>query len=156
MGLAHRSTLTRHHTGKWLVYLHSCTGSCGRNTVSKAWQDPLPMGEAGRACPIEKWYSVDNRSCRFSGIQPEPIPELILEPLTGLHSDSSCTQAGQNGLLGSPSNSFRDMTIPGKTVRSCYRIGVPGWAPISKACLEWAVTALLEIIVIVPQRIHSK
>ena len=34
---------------------------------------------------------------------------------------------------------------PGKTVRSRYRIGVPGWAPISKACLVWLGIALPEI-----------
>ena len=44
---------------------------------------------------------------------------------------------------------------PDKTVRSRYRIGVPGWAPISKACLVWPGIALPEINVIVPQRIHS-
>ena len=34
---------------------------------------------------------------------------------------------------------------PGKTVHSRYRIGVPGWAPISKACLVWLGIALPEI-----------
>ena len=75
--------------------------------------------------------------------------------LTSLHSDSSHAQTGQNGLLGSPGNSFRVVIILGKTVRSHYRIGVPGWAPISKACLERVVTALLEINVIMPQHICS-
>ena len=120
MGLAHRSTLTRYRTSKWLIYLRLCTGLRGCNTVSKAGQDPLPLGEAGPAQPIEKWYSVDNQSCRFSRIWPDPIPELIPEPLTGLHSDSSRMQTGRNGLLGSPGNNFRDVTIPGKTVHSCY------------------------------------
>ena len=44
---------------------------------------------------------------------------------------------------------------PGKTVRSCYRIGIPGWAPILKACLVWPGIALPEINVIMPQRIRS-
>ena len=64
-------------------------------------------------------------------------------------------QTGRNGLPGPPGNSFRIVILPGKTVHSRYRIGVPGWVPISKACLERAVTALLEINVIVPQRIRS-
>ena len=56
-----------------------CTGSRDRNTVSKAGQDPLPLGEAGQARPIEKWYSVNNWSCHFSGIQPDLTPEPIPE-----------------------------------------------------------------------------
>ena len=79
MGLAHQNTLTGHCTGEWLVYLCSCTKSRSHNIVSKAGQDPLPLGEAGRACPIEKWYSFNNRSCRFSGIWLDLIPEPILE-----------------------------------------------------------------------------
>ena len=44
---------------------------------------------------------------------------------------------------------------PGKTVRSHYRIGVPGWVPISRACLVWPGIALPEINVFMPQRIRS-
>ena len=43
----------------------------------------------------------------------------------------------------------------GKTVHSHYRIGIPGWVLISKACLVWPGIALPEINVIVPQRIRS-
>ena len=79
VGLAHWNTLTGHHTSEWLVYFCLCTESRGHNTVSKVGQDPLPLGEVGRACPIEKWYSVNNRSCHFSGIWPDLIPEPIPE-----------------------------------------------------------------------------
>ena len=79
VGLAHRNTLTGHRTGKWLVYLSLCTKLPGRNTVSKAGQHPLPLGEAGWARPIKKWYSVDNLSCHFSRIWLDLIPEPILE-----------------------------------------------------------------------------
>ena len=156
MGLAHRSTLTGHCTSKWLVYLCSCTRLHGRNTVSKVRARSTTFGWSRSSLP--------NREMVFCW-QPELL--LLRNPtgpdtgtdtgaLTGLHSDSSRAQTGRNGLLGLPGNSFQAMIIPGKTVCSRYRIGVPGWAPISKACLERAVTALLEINVIMPQHIRSK
>ena len=46
-------------------------------------------------------------------------------------------------------SSFQTMRILGKTTHSCYRIGVPGWVLISKACLDRVVTALPEINAIV-------
>ena len=62
-------------------------------------------------------------------------------------------QAGMFAGLG-PVKAFGQCD-PGKTVRSRYRIGVPGWAPISKACLAWLGIALPEVNVIVPQCIRS-
>ena len=67
-----------------------------------------------------------------------PVPVL----LTLIHDQLELS-------TGVPSTSSRIFRISGKTTRSRYRICVPGWALIWKACLDRAVIALPETNVIV-------
>ena len=54
--------------GEWLDSLHLCTRA-----------RPTTLGEAGWARPIEKWYSVDNWSCRNLQTWPEQTTEILFQ-----------------------------------------------------------------------------